>query len=105
MGRDVLASIGSRIVSDAGDPVLNAAILAWNARHVPWTDAWFNFPGFHPLTDILTFSEHLLGVSVLSTPVFWLTGNPLTAYNAAVLGTCVLSGLAMSALVLRLTQS
>ena len=105
MGRDVLTSIGSRIVNDAGDPVLNAAILAWNARHVPWTDAWFNFPAFHPLTDILTFSEHLLGVSVLSTPVFWLTGNPVTAYNVAVLATPVLSGLAMCALVLRLTQS
>src|SRR5687767_4935586 len=72
IGRHVLASPASAIAADVGDPVLNAAILAWNARTVPWTDAWFNFPGFYPATDALTFSEHLLGVSVIAAPLEWV---------------------------------
>ena len=105
MGRHLLASIGSAIAADVGDPVLNAAILAWNARIVPWTDAWFNFPAFYPATDTLTFSEHLLGVSVLATPLNWLTGNAVAAYNLTLLAGYVLCGLAMFALVKRITGS
>jgi hypothetical protein len=105
MGRHVLASAGTAIASDPGDPVLNAAILAWNATHVPWTDAWFQFPIFHPTADALTLSEHLLGVSVIATPLYWLTGNPTTTYNLALLLSYPLSGLAMYALVSRLTRS
>jgi hypothetical protein len=105
MGHRVLGSLGSAIASDAGDPILNAAILAWNARQVPWTDAWFQFPIFHPTANALTFSEHLLGVSVIASPLSWLTGNPVAAYNVALLLSYPLSGLAMYALAWRLTRS
>jgi hypothetical protein len=105
MGRDVLASVGSVIASDVGDPMLNAAILAWNARTIPWTDAWFDFPAFYPAPNALTFSEHLLGVSVIATPLNWVTGNALAAYNLTLLAGYVLCGLAMFALVRRLTGS
>jgi hypothetical protein len=105
MGKDLLASPGSVIGADIGDPMLNAAILAWNARTVPWTDTWFNFPAFHPATDALTFSEHLLGVSVLASPVYWMTGNAVVTYNVTLLLGYVLSGLAMFVLVRRLTGS
>jgi hypothetical protein len=105
MGRRVLESLGSSIVHDAGDPLLNAAILTWNARHVPWTDAWFQFPIFYPTRDALMFSEHLLGVSVLSTPLYWITRDPLVTYNLTLLLTFPLCALAMYALVQRLTGS
>ena len=105
MGHRVLASLGSGIASDPGDPVLNASILAWNARHVPWTDAWFQFPIFHPTADALTLSEHLLGVSVIASPIYWLTGSPAVAYNLALLLSYPLCGMAMYALVWRLTRS
>ena len=104
IGRDVLRSLGTAIANDPGDPVLNAAILAWNAMHVPWTDAWYQFPIFHPTGNTLTFSEHLLGVSVLASPIYWITGNALTAYNLTLLLAYPLSGLAMYALVWRLTR-
>lgn len=103
MGREVIARRGAGIVSDVGDPLLNAAILVWNARHVPWTDAWFNFPGFHPLPDALTFSETLLGVSAIASPLYWLTGDALSAYNLTLLIAYPLCGVAMFALVRRLT--
>jgi hypothetical protein len=105
MGRHVLGSPATAIASDPGDPVLNAAILAWNATHVPWTDAWFQFPIFHPTADALTLSEHLLGVSVIATPIYWLTGSPAIAYNLTLLLSYPLSALAMYALVWRLTRS
>ena len=105
MGRHLLASPATTIAGDVGDPVLNAAILAWNARVIPWTDAWFNFPGFHPATNALTFSEHLLGVSVIASPLHWITGDAIVAYNLTLLLGYVLSGLAMFALVSRLTGS
>ena len=31
----------------------------------------------------MAFSEHLLGLSVITTPVILVSGNPLLAYNAA----------------------
>ena len=105
IGRHLLASPAAAIAADVGDPVLNAAILAWNARTMPWTDAWFGFPAFHPAANALTFSEHLLGVSVIAAPLSWLSGNDVVAYNVTLLLGYVLSGLAMFALVLRLTGS
>ena len=105
MGRHLLASPSSAIAADAGDPMLNAAILAWNARRLPWTDGWFNFPAFYPATNTLTFSEHLLGVSVIGTPLNWLIGDAVAAYNLTLLAGYVLSGLAMFALVKRVTGS
>jgi hypothetical protein len=105
MGRQVLASLGTAIVSDPGDPVLSAAILAWNAEQVPWSEAWFQFPAFYPTADTLTLSEHLLGVSVIATPLYWLTGHAVTTYNLTLLATYPLAGTAMYALLWRLTGS
>ena len=105
MGRHLLASLATTIGADVGDPVLVAAILAWNATTLPWTDAWFDFPAFHPVADALTFSEHFLGASVIASPLYWLTGDSIVAYNVTLLASYVLTGLATFALVLRLTGS
>jgi hypothetical protein len=105
IGRDVLSSLGTTIAGDPGDPILNAAILAWNSVQVPWTSAWFQFPIFHPTPGALTLSEHLLGISVVATPIYWVTGNALTTYNLTLLLSYPLSGLAMFLLVRRLTGS
>jgi hypothetical protein len=104
MGYRVLSALGTAIASDAGDPLLNAAILAWNATQIPWTEAWFQFPIFHPTANALVLSEHLLGVSVIFTPAYWLTGNAIVAYNLSLLLSYPLCGLAMYALVWRLTR-
>jgi hypothetical protein len=52
IGRDVLAQLGTGVANDAGDPLLTAAILKWNATHVPLTDAWWQFPSFYPTRDV-----------------------------------------------------
>lgn len=105
MARDAWASLTTAIIGDLGDPLLNAAILAWNARQVPWTDAWFQFPAFFPTANALTFSEHLLGLSVIASPVYWVSRNAIAAYNVTLLLTYVMSGITMYALVWRLTRS
>jgi hypothetical protein len=105
IGRDVLTHVGSTIANDPGDPLFTAAILKWNATHVPLTDAWYQLPIFYPTRDTLTFSEHLLGLSVITSPIYWLTGDLVVTYNIVLLLTFPLCAMAMYALVFRLTGS
>jgi hypothetical protein len=104
-GRVVLAHPASTIVHDVGDPLLTAALLHWNAWTLPLTHAWWQFPIFAPTPDALAFSEHLLGLSVVATPIEWLVRDPLVAANVVTLLTYPLSGVAMFLLVRRLTGS
>jgi hypothetical protein len=91
--------LASTIAADPGDPLLNASILLWSATTLPFSSRWWNAPHYYPAGGITTFTENLLGVSPLSSPVFWLTGNPLLAYNVALLLTWPLSAFAAYLLV------
>jgi hypothetical protein len=95
---------GSLVPHDPGDPLLNAWIMSWNARVLPLTPAWWNAAQFFPAQGATAFSEHLLGLSVLTTPIIWLTGNPLLAYNVAFFSSFVLCALSAYALTLRIAQ-
>ena len=77
------ASPASVVPNDLGDPLLNVWIMWWNAEAVPLSDRWWNAPQFHPVTGALGFSEHLLGLAPLTTPIVLATGDPLLAYNLA----------------------
>jgi hypothetical protein len=104
-GRLVLAHPASTIVHDIGDPTLTAALLHWNAWTLPFTHAWWQFPVFAPMPDALAFSEHLLGLSVVATPIEWIVRNPLVTANLVTLLTYPLCGVTMFILVRRLTGS
>lgn len=84
---------GTVVPNDLGDPLLNTWLMAWNARVLPLSAAWWNTPQFFPIDGTMAFSEHLLGLSVITTPVTLLSGNPLLAYNAAFFLSFVLSAL------------
>src|SRR5438132_7050604 len=101
--RHLLPVLTTHIFGDPGDPLLNAAILAWNAKHLPLTSDWWNFPAFAPHTGITAFTEHLLGAYPLTTPIIWITGNPVLAYNVLELTCITLNGIAAYALVRELT--
>ena len=103
--RDLLPNIGTHLFSDLGDPLLNASILAWNATHLPLTAEWWNFPSFWPLSGVTAFTEHLLLTYPLASPVIWLTGNPVLAYNLVFLIAVPLNGIAAYALARELTGS
>ncbi len=95
----------SAVAPDVGDPLLNVWILWWNAHALPWTAAWWNAPSFYPVAGALTFSEHLLGISALTSPLQWLGVSALGAYNTALILSFVFSALAAHFLVYTLTRS
>jgi hypothetical protein len=103
--RNLLPHIATHLFGDLGDPLLNTAILAWNATHVPLTRDWWNFPAFAPLSGITAFTEHFLGAYPLTSPVIWMTGNAVLAYNLLELTCFTLNGVAAYALVRELTAS
>jgi len=81
---------------DLGDPVLNAFLLGWGASRIPFAFSGVWSPPFYfPLEGTLALSEHLLGISVFTAPIVWLTANPVLAYNLAFLGSYVLAGAGM----------
>jgi hypothetical protein len=84
---------GSLVPNDLGDPLLNTWLLAWNARVAPVTAEWWNAPQFYPAIGTMAFSEHLLGLSIVTTPIILATGKPLLAYNTAFFLSFVLSAL------------
>jgi hypothetical protein len=89
---------------DRPDGRLNAWILAW-AGHAFWTapGTLFQAPNFHPLPDTFAFSENLLLPGIVLEPVERLFG-PVLAYDVALLGALLLSGLGAYLLVRRVSD-
>ena len=88
---------------DVGDPLFVTWILWWNAHTVPLTERWWNAPMFWPMSGALALSEHLLGVSLVASPLQWLGAEPVTAYNIIFLLSFPLCALAAHALAFTLT--
>ena len=100
----LLPHLGGSLPGNLGDPMLNAWILGWVSDAIvahPW-DLW-DAPIFHPHSNTLAYSEHLLGVAFFVAPVYWLTGNAILTYNVAFLAGYAFAGFAMFVLVRRLT--
>jgi hypothetical protein len=100
----LLGDASTRIASDTGDPILNASILVWNATVPPLTAAWWNAPHFFPAPGVVVFTENLIGLYPLASPLYWLTGNAVLTYNLTLFVTWPLSALAVYLLVRRLTD-
>lgn len=103
--RNLLPHVGTHLYSDLGDPLLNTTVLAWNARQLPLTSEWWNFPAFAPLTGVTAFTEHLLLTYPVASPVIWLTGNAVLAFNLVFLLALPLNGVAAFALARELRGS
>ncbi len=101
----VAANLNTRVPHDAGDPLLVVWILWWNAHATPFTDAWWNAPMMWPMPGAMTLSEHLVGLSLVATPLQRAGANPVTAYNVCFLLTFALSGFFAFLLGRRLTGS
>lgn len=94
----------SIVPNDLGDPLLNTWILAWDARVLPLTSTWWNGPQFYPVPGTMAFSEHLLGLTLFTTPIIWITGEPLIAYNTALFLSFVLSALSAYFLIYTISR-
>ena len=96
--------LASGVIHDAGDPLLNAWILWWNTQAIPLTAAWWNAPMFYPAAGTFAFSEHLLGLTPISSPLIALTGNALLGYNVTLFLSYIFCGLGAHFLAYALTR-
>lgn len=90
----------------AADQKLVIAVVSAHARalfHAPGT--LLDSPQCHPLPHALMLGQHELGQGLLGLVPYALTGDPVATYNAVVVVSIVLAGLAMHALVLAHTGS
>jgi hypothetical protein len=82
------------IAGDLVDPPTLASILWWNAHVLPLTERWWNGFAFFPSVATTTFTDHMIGESLIASPLQWLGCNPATAFNITLLATfplCALS--------------
>ena len=97
--------ITNRFTHDPGDPLLVTYLVWWNAHAIPFTQRWWNAPFFWPMPDALALTDHLAGVSPLTTPLQLLGASPLAACNALLLCATWWTLLATHALMRRITGS
>ena len=100
----MILQMGSVLPNDAGDPALNTWILWWNTQAIPFSARWWDAPAFFPAPGVLSFSENLLGLSLMSTPLSWLGAGPQTAYNVVFFFTFPFSALGAYLLGYELTK-
>lgn len=88
------------------DLLLIIWILRWD-MHALATDPLhiFNANAFHPAPWTLAGAEHMLGAVPLFAPIWWLTGNPVLAFNCLTFLSFVMAGAAMHVLVRKWTGS
>ena len=72
-------------VAYAGDSLESVYIVAWNVHAAFGEPSLFEANVLHPLDDALAFTDHRLLPSLAVAPVVWATGNPVLAYNVAIL--------------------
>ncbi|HYN06495.1 MAG TPA: hypothetical protein VES67_03800 [Vicinamibacterales bacterium] len=99
----ILLSFATRLPSDTGDPGLNTWILWWNSQALPLTTRWWNAPMFYPAEGAFAFSETLLGLAPLASPLQLAGLGPVPVYNLLFLLSIPASALAAHALAYRLT--
>jgi hypothetical protein len=97
---------------DYGDPLFVSWAMGWVAG---WLADAFSNPAtlrrlwdaniLFPEPQTLAFSEHFLAQSVMTLPVYLISGNLLLAYNVAFLASFVLTGLGTFLLARSLTGS
>jgi hypothetical protein len=91
--------------SHEGDSRLIIWTLAWD-NHA-WLDrvpSFFDANIFYPAKEALAYSEHLIGISLLTLPVYALTRNPVLSYNLVWLLSFLLCALAAHVLAWRQTR-
>ena len=98
------ANLTTHLPHDLGDPVLSSWLLWWHAHHLPFTAAWWDGAGFFPVHGTLALSDHRIGLSLIGSPLIWLGGSGVLAYNVALMFSFAASALAMHGLVLALTR-
>ena len=84
------------IAGGLGDPIILTTVLAWDAdRLLHGLRGLWDPPFLFPHHWTLAYSEHMLGVAILTAPIQWGFGNAVLTYNVAYIGSYVLAGFGM----------
>ncbi len=89
-------NLTGEVAGEWGDPLLNIWTMSWDTTtllHAP-THLW-QAQILYPNSLSLSFSENLLGETILFAPFFLLTHNPVLAYNITFYSTFLLCGINM----------
>jgi len=85
----------SNTIAYVGDSLESVYLVAWNVHQL------FRSPGhlfdanvLYPVPHALTHTDHRLLPSIVVAPVLWASGNPVLAYNVAVLLGSLLAAMA-----------
>ena len=100
----LVVHLTSAVPHDAGDPLLSATILWWNAHVLPLTRRWLDGFFFYPAGGALALSDHRLGLSPIASPLLWMGLGPVTAHNITLLATYPLCAIAAHGLAFALTR-
>jgi len=86
--------LDSGLPGNLGDPLLNSWILERNYQKLLDGDisSFFEANIFYPSSLVLAFSEHLLAPTLLTLPIYLVSGNVLLSYNLLLLLSFALSG-------------
>lgn len=101
----LVTHVGGVVPHDLGDPLMSIWLLWWNARELAFTGEWWNGAFFHPAEGVLAFSDHRVGISLLTTPLIWLGATPLAAYAVAFAASFWLSASTAYALCFTVTSN
>jgi hypothetical protein len=100
----LIRHLTTHLPNDLGDPVLVAWTLGWDAHAIrEGVGQIFNAPNFFPYLHTLAYSDHLIGLAIFTSPVQWLTSNPVLTYNLAFIASFVHAGACMYLLARALT--
>src|SRR5438270_13955280 len=91
---DLIGRVSTAVPHDLGDPLLSTWTLWWNAHRTPFLGGWWNGLSFYPEHGSLAFSDHRVGLTLIASPVQWLGGTPVLAYNVTLLSSFALCALA-----------
>lgn len=101
-----LAKHPTNSLNDTGDCLLNTWIISWVQEHLFKNPLkLFDANIFYPLSNTLSFSEHLFPQALLSLPVYFISKNPVLVYNFVFFFSCLLSAYGMFLLVRYLTKN
>jgi hypothetical protein len=90
----ILIDPAGRVAGGRGDPLFIAYIVSWVATHIGDAALW-NPPFFHPATNVLAYSDHLLGLGVTAWPLVAAGASPVLVVNLLAILASVLTSLAV----------
>jgi hypothetical protein len=92
----ILADPAGRIAGGNGDPLFLAYIVTWVASHLGDAALW-NPPFFHPAPGVLAYSDHGIGLGVLSWPLVQAGVSPVAIVNLLSMAAAVSTSFALYA--------